>query len=440
MVTPLNTNDKADTRYLALTVSSIATLATDDGQYATDLSTGATYAYEDSSARTALSESFCIEFEFEYDPGESGIIINHGTSDGVSYTYRIEVDNKGILSFKANGSTIGTLDLDASNLRTYVVFWSLRAEGSTQRSELGAWNTTDSTWTRASEDHSAITTNTGWRLNLGGYGSGTSVYSYGMDTINFVRISARFHSPEEVYLDWIGSTTPDTVTAVRRCGPLPVDSSTTLADHGSFAGPPLLVAGEGNRENDRRLLSPLVNAKISPNNELVVGYLPTTWTRLAIGSANYRWRQDLMFWCPLPCPVNYARVRIHADHYQTGGAGNLPVYLRMYSLDRLPQLNQILNEPPPKPIVSFYCGATINEVSGAAGVGVWKDLGELRIARGNTGLFASTWLLFAWSVNLDAGHIDEASQVLRLNHIVVEPYTKAASGGKFGDYDLQVDA
>ena len=192
MPTALDTNSKADTCFLALGITSIATLAVDVGNYRTNLSTGATYAYEASSSRTALDEEWSIEFEFEFDPGETGILINHGTADGVSWTYRIEANGSSQIDFKVQGSTLASIQLDNSNLRSYVVSWCMRPDGGSYRSEFAVYNKTDATWTRDSIVHGAITTNAGWQLNLGGYGAGVSVYSYGMDAFEFVRIGARF--------------------------------------------------------------------------------------------------------------------------------------------------------------------------------------------------------------------------------------------------------
>lgn len=437
MPTTLDDNSKPDTVYLALGVTSIATLAEDEGQYRTDLSTGADYAYEDSSERCALDGEWTIEFEFEYDPGESGIVVNHGTADGTSYTYRISVTGSAVLEFRAGGNLLGSIDLDNVSSRSYVVFWALRPDGTTYRSEFGVYDKTDARWTRQSIKHAAITTSNTWRLNLGGYGAGTDVYSYGMDAFEFVRIGARFHSAEEVAGDWIATPSPDTVTAIRRCGTLPVDSSTNLADHGAFAGPSLLVAGAAARENDRRLLSPLLNVKYSGNNELTSAYAPAGMVRKALGSTIYRHRIDMVVWRPVPRNVSRARVRVHADHYQLAGT-NLPVQLRMYSYDRLPSLGKVLNEPPPKPIEYYYCGEEIDESSGKANIGIWVDLGELKLARHEAGDIFGTYLALAWVVDEDSADPDVSGQVVRINHVVVEPYAKPLSGGQFGDYGLGV--
>lgn len=441
MPTLMHSNSKADTRYFTYGAGSIASLATDYSQYRTNLTTAATYAYEDPSARTSFDKEWCVELIFEWDPGSSGILINHGTYDGVSYTYRISATKGATVVFESTtGPIYIELNIDPGSTKSYLVYWSCRDINETGHTyhECGVYDIAAATWTKeyTTIATSGITTSTSWRLNLGGYGAGTSVYDYGMSAVEMVRIGCRYHSTEEVYLDFVTSTTPDTVTAIRRCGLVPVDTSTTtISDDGSFAGPSLLVAGSACKRNDRRLLSPLLNIRMSPNNLLDYNYSPSTWVRKAIGSTLFRWRHDMMWWRPLPKMVNYARVRIHADHYQLAGT-HLPVYLRVYCLDRLPLLNKKgMNNPPPKPIIVKYCGVTIDETSGTPGVGQWYDLGALELAQGWQGSQLGCFFLIAWHVNSDLGDSSEEFQQLRINQVVIEPYTKPPTNGQYGNYD-----
>lgn len=432
-MTAIDTNSKADTRFLSYyPAASSANLATDWSQYRTDLTDGTTYCSEGSSARTALvTPERTLELKFTHTAGGSGILLNHGTTDGVSYTYRVDV-NKDSLRFLANGSAIASIELNTTGSKAWVVRWATRASGSSYLSECDAYNATDGAWSSASVTHSAHTTDVAWQFNVGGRGAGVSVYSAGVTAITMVRVSTRYHSRSECAEDWIATSTPDAQTGTTRCGNLPVASSTDLGSHGAFAGPALLIAGDATRNNDRRLLGPVLNLAVSANNELTASYAPTPMVRKAIGSSTYRWRIDLCWQAPCHPAATHARVRLHVKHTQTAGSP-LPVYFRMYSLNRLPQIQKVQLEPQP-PIVQHYAGGSINTTH--TGNGEWIDLGTLTLSRLGPDLM--TYLLLAWDVNHDAGAIDEPSQVVHLNRVTVDPFTKPAGSGKFGGFDLEL--
>lgn len=433
-MTDLDPRSKPDTRFLGDyngLPDDWTSVRTDISQRATNLTDGTTYAYEANSARLAIVHHRSIEVDFYHDKANPGVLLNHGTVDGTSYTYRITIDGDDNLEFAANGVLLYEVALGTSAKR-YVARWCTRpaSGGATGYvSEIDVWNATDSVWVgNTSVSHAAHTTNAAWQFNIGGYGAGVNAYAYELDSV-CVRVGNAFHTREESYADFLGYTTPGTITTETRAPVLPLDTTTTVADDGAFAGPALLIGGAAAKRSARRLWSPLLSIQMSPHSNLDNGYGPTAMVRKAIGSTTYRWRMDMLWQRPVPPGATHVNVRLHVTHYTFLGGATLPVYLRLYSLDRLPTLADKVLEPP-KPIQLYYVQDDINTGSSSTDVaGVWMDLGELKLSIKN----GWTWFALAWSVNADAGDPDESSNGVRIRHITADPIASENTGTQYGE-------
>lgn len=439
-MTAIDRNSKADTRFLSTyPAASVSDLCTDIGQYRTALSNGTTYAYEASSVRTGLIKPRTIEFKIYHTPGDEGYVVYHGNSDATAFTYAVFISKSQVVFWDQDGITEMTVDLDAVSPAQYLVRWACRpgeVSGTTIH-ECDAYNYGTGEWSSTRQVQDDTTTDAGWQLNLGGYGAGVDVFDAGMDQVSFVRISARYHSREESYQDWVGESTPPTCEGIRSAIYEPYPPEHTHAHlQLTSAGPWIMFSGGYTQRANRAQNSPLLNVRLSDSCILTNAYDPTPWVRKAIGSSLYRWRTDLVFWRPTPAWATHAYVRIFADHYHDVMVDSRPVKVRMYSLDRLPILGQIVNkgQPPPPPVVYSYVSATIEIDQTAPSGGAWWDLGLLKLCRGGSPY--GTYFAFAWQVNDDIGDPDEDAQYLLPHQLVCEPVTVPAGESEFGGFDL----
>lgn len=423
-MTDLNRNSTADTVLLTLRDTADADLAVDLSQERTDLDDQTTYAVELSSARAALTSPREVTVLFTAQTGDSGILVNHGTNNGASYTYRVQVSG-GNLVCRENGSTIVTLALPSltGSDRSFAAQWSTRPTDSGVRSEVTICCLDTGALAYGFAAHAAAATDPTWELNVAGYGSGASAYPLGK--IDGVRLGKRFHSQAEFVEAWVAESTAPPVTGVLRGPVLPVDPDTTIGDEGGFAGPAYLWAGAAARDADRRLLSPLVNQRAAAEYLISKGNHSdgrASKYRPAPGFPTYWLGAQHWFYVPVPPNVNEARVQVFVRMLTTG-VGPCDMLFRAYSLAGL----QFVGEPAAELRYHVTDPVVLNADHGSGG-GEWVDLGRVRLARDEWGM---TSICVAHSFDLDVDSPAADDTLFCILAVRAEPVYVAGDAGGF---------
>lgn len=431
-MTTLNRNSKADTVFLGLKGDGGPDdMAVDISQERTDLDYQTTYLREDSSARTAITTPREISLLFVAKTGDSGILINHGTNDGASYTFRIDITG-GALRCLENGSVRCQVNLPglAGSDREFVAQWSTRPEGSQVRSELIIINDTIGTLAFSFATHAVCTTSTSWNLQVAGYGNGASS-AYDIGDINGVRIGKRAHSMPEAIEDWRAESTKPTLTATTRDAVLPIDADTDIAAVGGFAGPAYLFGGAAARDADRRLVSPLVNVRAPA--EFNIAKADHTdgsrkWFRPTPDDPAFYLSAQHFHYVPVPPNVSRAQVRIFV-RVHTIDAGPCDMLFAAYSAAGWPFAGE-----PAQDLTYHRTGNTICNTDHPSGGGEWLDLGDVQIARDDWGMSS-----FMIAHSFDNGDDSEAADetLFSILAIIVEPFSAPASSGPGLGFDQE---
>lgn len=417
-MTDLHRLSKADTVFLGLVAGG---LAVDQSQERVDLTDNTTYLRESSSARTAITAPREISLLFTAKTGDSGILLNHGTNDGASSTFRVDVTG-GVLRCLENGSVRVQAALPAlsGSDREFIAQWSTRPEGTQVRSELIVINDTIGTLAFAFATHAVGTTNSGWSLQVGGYGNAPTT-PYDIADISGVRIGKRFHSMTEAVEDFRAESTKPALLGTVRDAVLPINADLGL--EGQFAGPAYLLAGAAARDDDRRLISPLVNVRAPA--EFSIAKADHTgdnrrFYRTAPGDPGFYLAAQHWHVVPVPPNVNKARVRIFVRMH-TVDAGPCDLIFAAYSWANFPFVGEAV-----KPPVIYRTGNTLINETHASGGGEWLDLGDVQLARDEFGL---TSICLAHSFDYDEDSKAADDTVFAVLAIVVEPYSKPADPG-----------
>jgi len=412
MPTALDRNSKHDT---VLLLDSAGGLSVDISQERDNLTNNTTYLREASSARTAITTPREITVLFTAKSGDSGILVFHGTTDGASSTYRIDVTS-GALRCLENGNlrVQATLPSLAVGDRSYAAQWSTRPEGSSVRSELIVQCLTTGTYAHGFGTHAVGTTNTGWALQVAGYGNGPTS-AYDIADIKGVRIGKRFHSQVEFVEDWVAeSTKPDLLGRVRDAA-LPIVSD--IGVEGEFAGPAYLHAGATARDVDRRLVSPLVNVRMP--SEFLIAKADHTDTgsrrlyRPAPGDPHFYLHAGLWWYVPVPPHMNKARVRIFVRMF-TVDEGPCSMIFKALSWANYP----FAGEPAKAPVIYHTSGVFISE-DHASGGGEWVDCGFLHLARDELGC-TSICIAHSFESGADSEAVDDTRFAVLA--VTVEPF------------------
>lgn len=241
----------------------ISSATADLSQYGTNLSAATGGAFEATSARAALDgDGRSISLYIDVDNTSSGTIVYHGNTAATSASYSVTVASS-VISLVCDTTTVASLTipgLGGTPISVYVEI-STRANplttgaSDTHTTEIAVYNGTD--WATATADHATFATSSAYNLSIGGQYDGTATLaSQYSDTINNVRIGARFHASTELAEEISESTSTGSGANIPE--PLAPMPSSMGAD-GEFAGPAYAYAGAQAGSTHRRLLSPLVN-------------------------------------------------------------------------------------------------------------------------------------------------------------------------------------
>ena len=418
MPTNLDRNSKADTHYLGFQGEGDYTdMAVDQSQERTDLAVSASYLRETSSARLAITYPRELSVCFRKKTGDAGIMINHGTSDGVSWTYRMRVSGND-LDCSENGALRVSLTLPgvAGTDRRFLAHWSTRQDlfdPTKVRSELSVYNFDTGVWAHAFATHNAATTNTGWDFNVAGYGAGTLAYD--VRDILSVRVGKRFHSQAEAHEDWVDESTKPALLGRVRDAALPIVAD--IGVEGEFAGPAYLHAGATARDVDRRLVSPLVNVRMP--SEFVIAKADHTDSgsrrlyRPAPGDPQFYLHAGQWWYVPVPAHMNKARVRAFIRMWSVD-LGPCSMIYKAVSWANVPFAGEPLEAP-----VIYRTGGTFLSEDHASGGGEWVELGDLHLARDEFGC-TSICIAHSFEFGVDSDEVDDTRFAVLA--VTVEPY------------------
>jgi len=432
-VTAIDRNSKADTRFLSDYPNgpSVAAAATDIGQWRTNLTNNTTYLTEAASSRAALTLR-TLEVGITASDSAVGTVLYHGATDNSAYTYKIRF-NGGAIEFAENTILLATINFTAAAAEDLWIRWATRADEDSTGDvvhEFDVWNDTTGAWVgSAIVKQGEGTTNAAHQLNVGGYGAGVDIFDEGIENVNAVRISTRYHSRLEFVADWITTPTPEAQTTATRCGPLPIAGAVGSADE--WAGPALLGAHLSTARSDMRLFSPLVNERYpAETKDAITSAFSSFWRQPPAGSG-YKMGLWFLRRCPLPVGASHARVRVFCRKWVTAGAVQA-LTVRCYSLARLPVPAVVLEPQPPS--AYYYAagtlGAGVDHTS--AGPGEWLDLGLLRLAPALAG--THTYLVLA--VSFAAG-ANQAAQRLLFEAWTADPCYREPTATEFGNYGFK---
>ena len=423
-MTAISTLAKPDT--VLLLDTSAGDIFVDGSQYRTNLTDNTTYVDEPYSARVAFRPPREIAIVVAASRDNSGVLAELGNAGG--YSWRVKINGASEVEVAEDGILRASVELPSlsKSASTYLVHWSSRLTTAGYiRHELAVYNFDAGEWAHAQATHAESFASSGHTLTVGAAAGGAVAYDGGLAAISKVRIGRRFHSLTEAAEDWIGLTTPPTMTQVRRGAPLSPDRSTLdLASDGSFAGPAHLWSGHAFEQSDRRLVSPLVNLRVHDpiriSNDSQTDAATQAWWRLAPGSATTYLALPYLFYRAVPGKVNRARARIFVRHTIEIATATAEVSYRLYSLANLP----VVGEPLGALSYRRTAAATCSTAHGAAPAGEWLDLGDLALEVDGWGC---TWLALGIEFDQDSPLVGDTR--VHVHAVTVEPFALASGGG-----------
>lgn len=425
MPTAISRLSKPDTLYLAEPDGAgAAALATDLSEARVNITNGTTFAYENSSARTAVDAPRAIEVVVDIASTDSGVLVQHGNAG--TYGYRLRFGGTGQIEAAQNGVLVAQVEPPSLSKSTqrYAIGWSTFEIPGGVRHELTAYCVDTDVWDFAFSETTASTTSTSDTLSIGAAAGGGSAFSGGAAAFHKVRISSRHHSQVEVREDFVAQRTPPAVTEARRAPPLVLDRSSLLvADDGAFIGPAQLMAGASFRDSERRLIGSLVNMRTAAPM-LISNTYSAPWWRLAPGETTYRMCISYLWLSPVPPTCNRARVRIFVRQGCTGYAESVPFKWRAYSISGLPLANA--NDEPPMQVLAYRTATVSLEAQHAVGGGEWVDLGALKLARDAFGL---TFIALGVNIDDDAPSEQADLSYAYVSAFIADPYFEGEEQG-----------
>ena len=380
---------KADTVLYCTTA--FGSLATDLSQYDDNLTADTTAVYELNSALRGVTgetgRNLWARVSVATTDTNKFILIHGSTSSSSSNTFSIYLDGTGKITFAQGSTTLLQVTHGLAVTSSLGIMWSTRPNPDTtgasnaQISEFAVYNFTASAWIgeRLQVAHAVATTNAAWSLTVGGWYSGGAVTSKSGQVAS-CRIGKAFYPTAEQAEDWIAARSAFAPTYVETLEPLPLTVASELANESEWAGMANVgYAAAAANANRARCLSNLVGEVYSDARTLTNTPSPTQWLIAPPGgSTKYRLDVTRLRWLPHPGPTR-AWVRVHVQSWVTAGAA-VPIGLRCYAFNR-PHIGAGLKiEGYPAPALDFdFCSATLTANHGSGGVGVWLDLGLLRL-------------------------------------------------------------
>ncbi len=421
----IDRNSKLDTVFYS---TDTAGLEVDIGQERTNLTNGVGTKLEAPSARVALVQRRELAIVVEVSTADSGTVLYHGNADGSADTFRISVVPGGFVRFIQNTVALSSKALPnvGAVAQKFLLHWSTRARGALETHEFACYNYGTPSWGVDQVDTALGTTSVAYDFHINDIPNGTDPYTGGLAAIESVRVGRRFHTTTEAQEDWVLESTPGPFTTDARAQRVPVDSTTTVADEGSFAGPAYSHSKASGDRHRRRLYSPLVNETYVNPAEKDNTYTPVSWHRQPFGDSpdvdKYHMPINFLRRCPLPVGASRFKARIHIQTYSGIGSPE-DINLRVYSINRIPAINDAPNNAPQDPVIAKYAEEVINvDHPPPAGVGEWVefDVTDLSVGQDEDGA-PLTYMAIAYSVDLDAPGLSQDEMRFFIHAWTVEP-------------------
>lgn len=383
---PLNKNDTV------LQIGNVPLLYVDRSQYADNLTASATAAYETASSLRALTGSggreLYVRVSVAVADANKVFLAHADTAAIASHTYLIKVDGAGAIVFSQNNVALYTIAHGLGATSSLSCHWSTRANpdttgaGDALISEFAVYNHTAAAYIGEFKQvsHAVATTNAGWALTVGGYWTGVLTLASGQ--VSACRIGKAWHTSIEFAEDWIAARSAHGSVLTRVLEPLPLTFASGIGDETEWAGQANVgfIAAHSNAARGR-MLSPLVNEVYSDARTLTSTASPTQWLAGSPGGGRiYQLDVTRLRWLPHP-GVSHAWVRVHVQSWVVASTA-VPIGVRAYALNR-PHLGVgPMLDGFPTPALDFdFVESTLTADHGAAGVGVWLDLGLLRLPK-----------------------------------------------------------
>lgn len=413
---------KQSTRYLARGAS-VTALTTDLSQRFTNLTAGASSAYENTSTRFNHAGPRTIGVRVSMTSAHTGTLYRHGSG---ATTERLEFSAANTLRIVVNNAAVTTLAVTApTGTDTCVVAWITEANPDTTgapdayRSRILHWNVTDGTFAATDWVTHAVITSSSTTAVFGADDSAGAAAFAG--TMTACWYENRVQSGAEIANDWVSAVSaPSTVLTTVHQG-LPPDADTIDAQN-YHHGPAALWCADATRRLVRRTSSPLVNVQHATRptwtDALLVADDP--FIRGAPDDSAYRMHTAWKHVEPVPNTCNAVWVRIHLRSWTTSGAA-VPIGARVYSFNRIPGAAlPPADQGAADPLTSYYVTATVTRDDDAI-VGEYTVLGLLPIARGRTGFYAGRTVI-ALALNVDpaaaSGNDANARIIVRALHVM----------------------
>jgi hypothetical protein len=422
-----------DTRYYAS-----GTIATDLGQYETNLTASGVGGYEASSARTNITGERNVYYRGDLSTADTNaVLVRHGDQTTVTTnTYGMAVSGTDEIQVLYGSTSLISIDAGLSGTdQDYSIGWSTRANPLTtgasdaQVSELWVYNhdTGDRYFEQAT--HAAPSGSDGYTFSVAGWWDGATMTGAPANAPSDVRVGTTFYTAVQYEEEFVGAS-PWASTHDTRQPKAPVWKASGAASEGEWLGWQTQYAAWAARNADRRLASPLVNAVYRDAEEfsLVSGlYEPQYRHIYAPGDqTTYQMPASYLWWCKVPMTVQRVRVRVCITSYPTSGA-DVPVGLTCYSMDR----------PPPWPCNWKRCKPVVGTYSHSSSADrEWVDLGELEIVRlleGGAAYNNTTHLALGYAIDpAGTANNDTDARIIVHGWQVVPVISNATNGPEMG--------
>lgn len=403
--------------------TSLANLAIDDSQRATNLTVGVGGIFEANSVRMLQNAERTIDARFRADNTHAGYLWSYGGQ-------RFTVTAGGTINAVVNSATVLALDATAlfsASTQTYVVSWAMGpnpgGSGATAlRSELNVWNVSTGAHVKGVVLHSAPTQTLTTAVLWAGTGAGVNAFT---GTRTSLRFSTSFHTATETYEELIAASSTPTLAGEDRTHVVVPPQSSAIGDDGHFAGPISALAAAAAAQNDLRLAGPLVNI-VARSRETHrgdrVGDEPFTLAD-PDGSGRYLYLHWLAYRA-IPPGVSHVSARVFIQQWRTTGDDD-DLEISVYSMDRPGWAYRPASSPVA--IDDPHTSVTRNaDDTSAGGLGEWVDFDNLRIARDLDG-----WSYFAlgFRVSSPGGSGSTADQLWTVKAFIVDPIFEAQGAG-----------
>lgn len=412
--------DRSDIRFYGDGgIGSLNNLATDDGQYATNMSVGTNAIFVAGPAtRLLLATRRTIAMHLTTSTAANCHIWTHGASGDLD---RVRITG-GAYEYTVNGVVVLTLAVPAGAAQILVV----RSEpnpGSVVASDairttMEVYDVTNSALTRAVAYHAAraLPASSPF-IFLASSTTGTASFITAGGVCDKIRFSSRAVPLTEIHQDWVSlPSAPTTVAKLQRQG-LPFQQSMGIGAQGEMHGPAVQWAAAELEHVQWRTMGPLMNWRLQNVEDITkvshTNTLHREKIRLAPGGdtgTGYRIRLGWLGRFPVHPFCNALWVEVHARCFNLTDADLRTFGFRLYSFNKRPVVGQGLAQPGDDGESIDFRYAQVQFTSDEGEPGSWRLQTVMPIVVGTSGLAeGKTYLALAYAIDL----FDEGTEAFR---------------------------